>query len=186
MMKKRTCFSIFLCGLLVVLLFSARDGFCYAFKGFVYVDVDEDGRVDKGEGVEGITVTVSSADGSSGATFTTGPNGYWKARTGNGPLKSGSGTYTVKITLPEGYAFDPDQTVPLGSEEDGNTILVPFNPATRNSGKFRPGENTLNVQVIATPLPATAWFLVSGLLGLVVIRTRRKSFRHKNPYTVTQ
>ena len=134
-MKKSACSLIFLFVLLIVATMSARDGFCYAFKGIVYVDLDDDGRVDRGEGLEGVTVTVSTVHGSSSADFTTGPKGFWRTNGPKGYELLGFRNYTLEITLPDGYTFDPDQTALMGIQQDGDTIFVSFDPETGRIGR---------------------------------------------------
>ena len=189
--KIRYLMSIFT--LLLILLWFSPQGFCYSFGGRIFIDTNDDGIYNVGEGVNGVEVTlweyisgswqytdcknnyggehwfVAGADvyQASNLTFSDGAWGY-------GTLYSGS-SYKLEFDLTGlGLAgFDSTQEYITNGD-----FSIVFNTDTGFTDSFNllSNEYGLNAKALATvPEPGTMLLFGLGLVGLAGGIRRKKT-----------
>ncbi len=107
----------------------------YASLGdFVWEDMDADGVQDAGEsGLDGVTVELFKADGTSMGTTTTANGGQYSFN------NLVPGDYYVQFTLPNGYVFSPkDQGGDDAKDSDADTTTGKTATTTLTSGENDP------------------------------------------------
>lgn len=136
---------------------------CSSVGDYVFFDENKNGVQDRGEsGIANITVTLHSQDGQVLATTTTDNNGYYDFGCIN------AGAYYINFTVPEGYAFSPQNN---GNDD---SLDCDVNPLTGNTGTINLGQDDVQdtwdacIFVLGTgtskPLPNTGTVEVTLLI----------------------